>query len=41
MGQVYCRVQEPIQFLWLYWIVVDLTVVSQINYPSGFRNIKV
>lgn len=23
MGQVYCRVQEPIHFSWLYWIVVD------------------
>ena len=30
MGQVYCRVQEPIQILWLSWIV---SVASRINYP--------
>lgn len=41
MGQVHCRVQEPIPFSWLYWIFVELTVASQINYPLGFGNIEV
>lgn len=40
MDQVHCRVQEPIQILWLSYIVVELTAMSQINYPLDLEILK-